>query len=318
MAYFECTTGLGAGGGATITVTYNSSFYNKTMTCSNGTKTYTKITTSSGSTEFSVTDEGTWTIACNGVSRTVDVVLNYTTQMAITKTVTVYGAAGATISFTDTMGSKTCTLDNSGEGSASITFIPPSQSITFTDTNVSKNPDDLSQNYSKSITITESITSIKVMPDGALYWYGWISENFEECSPANGWTSSWVYISPIPSFRSPTYNTNSLGCTTASGQVTEMGTKQTIRASKVKWIVKPIKQMASNNSTILVKYQKNSKYVGNNAGVVKSEGLQNTGAIPLNTVGLIELTPTEVGDFYWTIQDYAGMDYELYGMVYEV
>ena len=81
MAYFECTTGMGAGGGATITVTYDSSFYNKTMTCSNGTKTYTKITTNSGSTEFSVSDEGTWTITCNGVSVSLDVTLNYATQM---------------------------------------------------------------------------------------------------------------------------------------------------------------------------------------------------------------------------------------------
>ena len=80
MAYFECISG-GAGGGATITVTYDSSFYNKTITCSNGTKTYTKTTTSSGSTEFSVSDEGTWTITCNGVSVSLDVTLNYATQM---------------------------------------------------------------------------------------------------------------------------------------------------------------------------------------------------------------------------------------------
>ena len=170
-------TGTATSGGATITVTYNSSFYNKTITCSNGTKTYTKTTTSSGSTVFNVSDEGTWTITCNGVSRTVNVVLNYTTQMAITKTVTVYGAAGATISYTDTTGSKTVTLNNSGQGSASITFIPPSATITFTDTNVSKNPNDLTQNYSKSITITESTTSIKVMPDNSLYWWGWMARN---------------------------------------------------------------------------------------------------------------------------------------------
>ena len=81
MAYFECTTGMGAGGGATITVTYSSSFYNKTMTCSNGTKTYTKTTTSSGSTEFKVSDGGTWTITCNGTSVSVYVTLAYTTSM---------------------------------------------------------------------------------------------------------------------------------------------------------------------------------------------------------------------------------------------
>ena len=80
MAYFECISSS-AGGGATITVTYESSFYNKTITCSNGSKTYTKTTTSSGSTEFSVSDEGTWTITCNGVSVSLDVTLNYSTQM---------------------------------------------------------------------------------------------------------------------------------------------------------------------------------------------------------------------------------------------
>lgn len=79
MAYFECTTGIGAGGGATITVTYGSSFYNKTITCSNGTKTYTKTTTSSGSTEFKVSDEGTWTITCENQSVNVSVVLTYST-----------------------------------------------------------------------------------------------------------------------------------------------------------------------------------------------------------------------------------------------
>lgn len=178
MADFATDISNITAGGATITVTYDSSSYNKTITCSNGSKTYTKTTTSSGSTEFSVSDEGTWTITCNGVSRTVNVVLNYTTQMAITKTVTVYGAAGATISYTDTTGSKTVTLNSSGQGSASITFIPPSQVITFTDTNVSKNPNNLTQNYSKSITITEGTTSIKVIPDGALYWYGWMVDDW--------------------------------------------------------------------------------------------------------------------------------------------
>ena len=80
MAYFRCSSGS-VGGGATITVTYDSSFYNKTITCSDGTTTYTKTTTSSGSTEFSVKDEGTWTITCNGVAVPVTVTLNYSTQM---------------------------------------------------------------------------------------------------------------------------------------------------------------------------------------------------------------------------------------------
>lgn len=177
MAYFRCQQGSSSGSaGATITVTYYSSFYNKTMTCTNGTKTYTKTTTSSGSTTFNVNEEGTWTITCNGVSRTVDVVLEYTTQMAITKTVDVYSAASDTVSFTDVNGAKTVTTDASGHGSVSITFIPDS-TITFT-SSVAKNPSNLSQAYSKTITMTDNITSIYVMPDTTIYWYGFGGNNF--------------------------------------------------------------------------------------------------------------------------------------------
>lgn len=231
MADFATDISNISAGGATITVTYSSSFYNKTMTCSNGTKTYTKTTTSSGSTEFKVSDEGTWTITCNGISRTVNVVLNYSTAMAITKTITVYGAAGATISFTDAVGSKTVTLNSSGQGSVSITFIPPSQSITFTDTNKAKNPNNLSQNYSKSIAITESTTSIKVMPDNALYWYGYKGTNLKAMTSAGGWAFGSY------SFTAPTWNTNNVLMRGGSYVVQGIGTSSAVSFSKISAIV---------------------------------------------------------------------------------
>ena len=205
MAYFRATGGPGGGAGTpTITVTYSSQFYNKTMTCSNGTKTYTKTTTSSGSTEFKVNDEGTWTITCNGVSRTVDVVLEYTTQMAITKTITVYSAASDTVSFTDATGAKTVTTDTSGRGSVAITFIPPSASITFT-SRVAKNPNNLSQAYSKTITIDSNTTSIYVMPNKTLYWWGYVG-NAEDCTSANGWSYGGSGIT----MSAPTHNTDNI------------------------------------------------------------------------------------------------------------
>ena len=201
MAYFSALGGTG--GGATITVSYDSTFYNKTITCSDGTTTYTKTTTSSGSTEFSVKDEGTWTITCNGVSRQVQVILNYSTQMAITKTITVYSAASDTVSFTDMTGAKTVTTNANGQGSVSITFIPPSASITFT-SSYAKYPSTAQNTYSKAISITENTTSIKVMPDGALYWYQYFSDNCGIISPDNGWSISGS------SWKAPTYNTHDL------------------------------------------------------------------------------------------------------------
>ena len=111
MAYFRVTQKQsGGGGGATITVSYESSFYGKTITCSDGVTTYTKTTTSSGTTTFDVENEGTWTITCDGVVKTVNVVLNYTTALSISKTITVYSAANDTLSFTDASGSKTVTI----------------------------------------------------------------------------------------------------------------------------------------------------------------------------------------------------------------
>ena len=206
MAYFECISG-GAGGGATITVTYDSSFYNKTITCSNGSKTYTKTTTSSGSTEFSVSDEGTWTITCNGVSRTVDVVLNYVTEMVITVSVTLYSAAQDTVTYTDANGSQTVVTDATGVAqNVSITVIPNS-TITMT-SSVAKNPDNLSADYSKTFTITENTTELYLMPDGVvLYWWGYKSDNLQSLSTANGWTTN---LSSFKAFINPTYNTNDI------------------------------------------------------------------------------------------------------------
>ena len=176
MAYFECTTGIGAGGGATITVTYGSSFYDLPMTCTNGTKTYTKTTTSEGVTTFRVSDEGTWTITCNGVSNTVEVVLNYTNEMHITKTFTIRSGKSDTVSFTDYSGSKTCTTNSTnGSGTVDITFAP-GQEITFTSA-VARDYNNVSQRYSKTITLTDDTpTTLWIMPteDGSnmIYWYG--------------------------------------------------------------------------------------------------------------------------------------------------
>lgn len=234
MAYFRAMSSAG-GVTATITVTYDSTFYNKTMTCENGTKTYTKTTTSSGSTTFNVYEEGTWTITCDGISRTVNVVLSYSTQMAITKTVTVYGAVGATISFSDTTGSKTVTLDSRGQGSVSITFIP-NQSITFTDTNVAKNPNNLSQKYSKAIEVTSSTAAIYVCPNNAIYWYGYEKEGIESL------------INPEASNATVTKNTNNILMSAAYSNTCGIHTtkKQTVNSNTK---IKAIYNFESANTT---------------------------------------------------------------------
>lgn len=139
-------------------------------------------------------------------------------------TVTMYGAVEDTISFTDAAGISHSEVFASGQSSKSLTFkINPSgsTSITFTSA-VAKNPDDLTADYSKTVIITNATTEIKVMPDNALYWYGYKSDNLEDLSTANGWSFG-VYT-----FTSPTYSTNKITCSAGATQISGIGSSSTV------------------------------------------------------------------------------------------
>lgn len=229
MAYFDCL--MGGGNNAVITVTYDSTFYGKTITCTNGIDTYTDTTTSSGTTEFEVDSEGTWTISCNGVSRQVVVSFNYALQLSITKTITIHGAKEDYITFTDLTGGKVCQF-GSGETSKSvnITFIP-NNSITFTST-IAKNPNDLSQYYSKSIIMDENITDIYVMPENVIYWYGYIGNyNLRDMSTAEGWSLS-RYSWAVPSWLTNKIVVNSTS-NTACGVYTQVASAEFTKAKVI-------------------------------------------------------------------------------------
>lgn len=79
MAYMICKYGL-AGGGS-ITVSYESQYYDKTITCSNGITTLTDVTTSSGETTFNIDKEGIWTISCNNSTVTVNTIFSYSLSL---------------------------------------------------------------------------------------------------------------------------------------------------------------------------------------------------------------------------------------------
>lgn len=146
-------------------------------------------------------------------------------------TVTIYGAVEDTISFTDAAGISHSEVFASGQSSKSVTFkINPSGStITFTSA-VAKNPDDLTTDYSKSVTITSATTEIKVMHDNSLYWWGYVDSDFGSLSAANGWTGS---------FTEPTWNsTNVRNSSSSFSYFSGVAKKTAVALSKICAVLK--------------------------------------------------------------------------------
>ena len=143
------------------------------------------------------------------------------TPTTIDVTVTIYSAVEDLITYTDINGdTETIQLpSNSDHTTATITIDPSGSNITFT-SSVAKKPSDLSEPYSKSVMITDATTEIKVMPDNALYWWGYESSNFEDCTSANGWSGTSVQ---------PTHNSRDI---TLSGGAAAIGSKTAISATK--------------------------------------------------------------------------------------
>ena len=101
-------------------------------------------------------------------------------ELATSVNVTLYGPPGAIITYTDTTGAHSQTLDSTGK--KENVNIGIMDNITFTDTNIAKDPNNLSNNYTKTITISDETTEIYVMPNNAIYWYGYSSSAYQNGS----------------------------------------------------------------------------------------------------------------------------------------
>lgn len=190
----------------TINLTFDNEFRGLTVTCANGGTVISKTAPISGNTmAFYPPSTGEWIISAtySGVPySTSATVVSLSTavsailQTNVTVTVTLYSAVEDTVSFTDASGAKT-EVFASGQSSKSVSIAIPASgmSITFT-SSIAKNPDDLTEYYSKTVSITNATTEVKVMPDNVLYWWG-NKENITSENPASNFT----YVAP-------TWNTN--------------------------------------------------------------------------------------------------------------
>lgn len=200
----------------TINLTISDEFRGQTITATDGISTITKTAPMTGNTMTLYPNAtGNWTISgvYSGVTyvsspnpvvvSSLSTPVSATLQTIASITVDMYGGAGSVITWTNADStSGTCTLDSTtdkGHGTATIKVIPSGSNITFTDTTVAKNPSDLTANYTKTINVTSATTSVYVMPDNTLYWYGYEGSNFEEITYDNGWSiGSWTTeIAPI-------------------------------------------------------------------------------------------------------------------------
>jgi len=192
----------------TINLTYANEFRGVTLTCSSGGTTISKVApVGANSMVFYPPSTGTWEITgiYSGVTyssgsitvSSLSTAVSATLQTTISVNVTLYGAVEDTITFTDESGAKTETFaSGQSSKSVSIAILPSGKSITFT-SSVAKNPSDLTANYSKTVSITNATTEVKVIPDNAIYWYGntcdditggWLSTGYQYSETNEGVT----------------------------------------------------------------------------------------------------------------------------------
>ena len=104
----------------------------------------------------------------------------------------IYSAANDTVTITPQGGGASLTVvtDSAGHGTIAKSNLPAG-TYTFA-SSVAKNPDNLSNYYSKTVTVDANKIEVFVMPDGALYWYGW-KDRVESGTAANGWSFNSTY-----------------------------------------------------------------------------------------------------------------------------
>ena len=167
-----------------IQVICTSDFAGKTISCTNGTDTYTSICSSSAPYKalFEDLDDGNWTVSCTISSQTYSttITLPYEQEFTVPKIIKItamfVSAANDTISFTDAVGSKTVVTNNEGYGIGEIEIVASPTNITFT-SSIAKSSSNVSTAYSKTISVSSSTDTVYVMPDTVYYWYGYENKN---------------------------------------------------------------------------------------------------------------------------------------------
>lgn len=157
-----------------------------------------------------------------------------------TITVTIYSATEDTLSYTDINGDTQTIVFSSGQSSKSVDIEIGDGDINLTFTSsVAKNPNNLSNDYSKTVAITSETTELYIMPENAIYWYGYISDDLEIGSADNGWIT--IFNSSLSFvFSNPDFCTNYIDINTDVKKIQLIGSKTSHTFQTIKCVVQGI------------------------------------------------------------------------------
>ena len=162
-------------------------------------------------------------------------------------TPTYYSAACDVIYIKDTSDNVIPIAYTDAEGKSYDAISLPNGTYTIY-SSVAKNPDNLSEPFSKSVTITSATTDIEIFPvakSKMLYWYGYQSDNLEIMSTANGWPA----LTSTGSYTEPTFNKNNITLTTNANTFGGIGTKNSVPSAS-KWNMISVNSVASKNTAL--------------------------------------------------------------------
>lgn len=197
-----------------LIVNHSDDLNGRIIKAQNGPEIHEVIADSSGTTIINGMSLGTWIISVEYEGKTISASVdtryygNYYAELetAITLNLTVYSAASDTVNIYYggvKAGSPdaVCATNTSGVGSVTVT-VPKNANVLFESTKA-KDTTSGTTNYQKNVTLSDSTSEIKLMPDGKIIcWYGNIVEPLNEnFTLETGW---------VKDSRSWSYGTNSL------------------------------------------------------------------------------------------------------------
>ena len=174
-----------------------------------------------------------------------------------------------------------CYTDSDGIGTIDWSDLPKGEITLYS--SVAKDPDNLSNDYSKTVKINENTTEIYLMPEGALYWYGYnggVDSNFIRKNSTG--TSTITKIAPI-------YNTNDIQLSSADNQDSYVGcSKHTYNSGTIKSIAQGV---TAYSNVYGFAYLVSSTTFGQTGTIIGSDSVDSTNdellSVPITQAGYV-------------------------------